>query len=476
MHSKTTRSIRMHVVWRFPIALIVGTTAIAIPSSACVGYTPVGSEAARASSYERLHQEWERSGVSRETGGDAVRLFREDTHLDRSTLVRRVLERNPTLRSAHFAWRSALERYPQVISLDDPMLRTGMAPLSFGSDEVNDAPMVALSQHLPFAGKRRLRGEMALARAEVAARDFDAARLRIATTASLLFDDYYLAVRSLEINQEHVALLEQFQDIATARYRAGEAPLVEPLQAEVELAHAWRRQVEFETQRAIAMEQLNTLLRRHPDQPLPPPPPKLEEPALLEADAGTLVESALARRPELQATQAQIRAHEASVGLTRREFLPDVTLMTSYDRQWQEDELQPWMGIEINLPLRLDRRRAALAQANAELERARSERSAMEHEVRVQIHNAVQRRTEAQRILELYRDRLLPAARDQIAAARTAFETGRSTFIVFIDAQRNLLSVQLGVEQALAELDRRHAELLRAEGQLPGMNHEGALQ
>ena len=73
--------------------------------------------------------------------------------LSRHALIRAVLERNPTVRSAEFAFRAALSRYPQSTALDDPQIAYGVAPASFGSSTVNDAHKVELRQHLPFPGK-----------------------------------------------------------------------------------------------------------------------------------------------------------------------------------------------------------------------------------------------------------------------------------------------------------------------------------
>jgi len=64
---------------------------------------------------------------------------------------------------------------------------------------------------------------------------------------------------------------------------------------------------------------------------------------------------------------------------------------------------------------------------------------------------------------------LVPAARDQVQAARSGFETGTNSFLALIDAERNLLNVELGHEEALANLGRRRAELDRALGRIPGV-------
>ena len=176
-------------------------------------------------SYRSQSEAWQRSGdadsIAR-TSEDAD-LFEGARSLERQALVRLVLERNPTVRAARYAWRAALARYPQVTALDDPMFGAGVAPRSIGSNDVDDAPKFDLSQKLPFPGKLRLRGEAALGEAEAASHDYEAVRLRLATMASLLYDDYYVAARSLEINREHVALLEEFQRIAAARCEASPA-------------------------------------------------------------------------------------------------------------------------------------------------------------------------------------------------------------------------------------------------------------
>jgi outer membrane protein TolC len=420
--------------------------------------------------YARSSERWQRSETPGRFADPGETLFAGATALDRGELVRLVLARNPTVRAARYAWRAALERYPQVRALDDPMLGVGVAPRSFGSNEVDDGYRFDLSQSLPFPGKLRLRGEAALAEAEAAAHDFAAVRLRIARMASLLFDDYYYATRSVEINAEHVALLDEFKRIATARYEVGEASQQDPIQAEVELAHALHRELVLETGRRVVAEQINALLHRLPDGPLPTPPSRAVVAAELDAPVEDLVVRALAERPELAAAGARVAAEEARVDLALREYFPDFTLVGAYDRIWQERELQPFVGVELNVPLQLGRRRAALAEAEARLEQMRSERAAIEDEIRFAAHSGAERLTEAHHVMELVRDRLLPAARDQVEAARAGFETGRNSLLALIDAERNLRNVELEYEEALADLGRRRAELEHALGRTPGLD------
>lgn len=411
---------------------------------------------------------WERAESRARSASQAPDPFAGAALLERAALVQAVLERNPTLHAARYAWRAALERAPQVASLDDPMLGFGVAPRSFGSSEVDEGTRIDFSQRLPFPGKLALRGEVAAFEAEAASQDFQAVRLRLAALASRLFDEYYLAARSLEVNAQHVALLKELQHVAAARYEVGDASQQDPIQAEVEHSHALHREVVLRTRVRVTAEQILTLLHRPPDALLPPPPERLALPGEVPAEADALAAEALASRPDVAAAGARVRAGESAVALARREFLPDFTVSGAYDRSWQEEELQPFVGISVDLPVRIERRRAALAEASALLERARSERDAVLDEARFGVRSSTLRLSEAQHVRHLIETQQLPAVRDQVEAARTGFETGRGEFFALIDAERSLLRVEIGLEEARAEICRRRAELDRALGRIAG--------
>jgi cobalt-zinc-cadmium efflux system outer membrane protein len=420
--------------------------------------------------HRMLAEDFRRSdpAIQRASEADAA-LFADRERLDRRTLVAAVLERNPNLEVARQAWRAAIARYPQVTSLDDPMLGVGVAPLSFGSNAVDPGARFDLSQRLPFPGKRRLRGEAALAEAEAAGQDLETLRLELAALACQLFDDLVLVARALEINTIHAALLGEAQRTALARYAAGEDEKQSVLQAELATTRALYERIELENQSVLVAQQINTLLHRPADRPLPAPPDAIVLPEGPSDPVEDLVARALAERPELGAAQALARAAEARVDLAAREFLPDFTLVGAYDRVWQETALQPFVGLQLNVPLALGRRRAALEESRAELAGREHRRSALEDDVRLAVESAALRLAQARHAEELVRDRLLPAAGEQVDAARTAYAAGRGGFPTLIDALRERHEIELGHQQARAQIAQRRAELDRALGRIPGL-------
>jgi outer membrane protein, heavy metal efflux system len=387
--------------------------------------------------------------------------------LERRALIEAVLARNPDIDAAQAAWRRALARIPQQTALDDPMLSYSIAPLSIAGD----APFgqrVEIQQKLPITNRRGLAGEVALADAEAARDDADAVRLRLATMASSLFDDYYVAERALEVDAHHRSLLEQMRESAMAQYTAGRASQQDLLQADVELAMIDRETLMHSTDRKVVAAQINGLLHRDPAAPLPPPPKQLAAPAAMADDEHVLIEAALRERPELQGQDARIRRGEAASKLADTTAWPDVGVMGSYDSMWDMPEHRWMVGVSIELPLARARRAGAREEADAETDEARFLRERMSDEIRVEVRTAVERVAEARAALSLYETRMLPAARGQVDAARAGFIADQNEFQSVVSAERSLRHVTLEIEKARADVHRRLAQLERAIGRIPG--------
>ena len=87
--------------------------------------------------------------------------IKPDSELSLAWLLEEVQNRNPSLQAMIAAWQAAAARYPQVVSLDDPMFMTMAAPASFDSRDVESAYVLQGSQKFPWFGKRAARGSVA---------------------------------------------------------------------------------------------------------------------------------------------------------------------------------------------------------------------------------------------------------------------------------------------------------------------------
>src|SRR5262249_8564151 len=137
-------------------------------------------------------------------------------------------------------------------------------------------------------------------------------------------------------------------------------------QSDVEIGRQRNRTIQLERQRHVAVARINTLLDLPPDFPVPPPPKVLAvEDAL--PDPQALRAQALAQRLDLLQLADRIKAAEASLKLAYKEYCPDFDVMAAYDAFWDNDGQRPQIAVRMNLPVRLERRRGAVAEAHARL-------------------------------------------------------------------------------------------------------------
>jgi outer membrane protein TolC len=381
-------------------------------------------------------------------------------------VIKEVLARNPSLEQMTAAWQAAAARYPQVTSLDDPMLGLTVAPVSIPSSEVDFGGRIEVSQKLPWPGKLCLKGQAALAEAGAAGAEVADMRLQLVEGARNAFYEYYLVGRALAVNAEALRLLQEFRGNAETRYTTAVAPQQDVLQADVELGRQRERQLSLERMQRVAVARLNTLMHRPPDAPLPPPPEHLAPGEPL-PPAPALRALALGRRPDLKALADRVAAAESDLALARREYLPDFEVTAAYDSimgNGPMHDLAPQVGVRFNLPVRLDRRRAALAEAAARVTQRRAELAGRADQVNLQVQEAYEQVVESDQVVRLYEDTILPAAGKNVREAQSAYVTGKTPFVSLIEAERNLVGLRDRAYEARAESFRRRATLERVTG------------
>jgi len=383
--------------------------------------------------------------------------------LELEPLVVEVLSLNPDIRSATAAWRAAAQRYPQEIAFDDPMFGYMLGPGSWGSDEVDSAYTLEASQKVPWPGKRQLRGSIAQAEANAAYFDAEEQRLRIAEATRLAYYEYFLAHRQLAVLNESTSLLQSFREIALRKFESAEAEQQDVLLADVELAQLEGQRLSLARAERVARARINTLLLLAPESPLAPPPTDLELRDTLPSSE-ELLDVSLAQRPELAAQAARIRRERYAAALARKEFLPDMEFVARYDAFWQEEPLRPMVGMNINVPIYKQKRWAAVREATSRGAQQQATLESQANEISFQVEQAYQRVLESGETVKVYRDRILPSARHSVEAAQASYTAGRLDFLRLIESQRQLLRLEEGYYDVVAEYHQRLAELEREVG------------
>jgi outer membrane protein, heavy metal efflux system len=392
-------------------------------------------------------------------------LFSGQAELVLPDLMREVEARNPSIQAMAFAWRAAAQRYPQAVSLDDPMFMTMVAPASFGSSQVESAYILSGTQKLPWFGKRGMRGEAAQSEASAAFHDMNDTRLQVAQVTRVAFYDYYLVERESELIRQNAQVMKEFRDAAQSKYENNQVTQQDVLQADVELADTERRGIELERKHRIALARLNTLLRRAPAAPLPPPPATLALGAG-PPEVGRLQQMAFGQRPDLAALAARVRAEEAAVSLALKQYYPDTEVFGRYDSFWQpastQSDLRGQVGVNMNVPLYRKRLQAAVCEAQFRLSQRRAEYQQRQLDIQYEVQSAYELVEESRQTAELYERKYLQYAAQNLKVARSNYDVGQINFLFLAQAQRQLIEVREKHQQTLADYHRRMADLERA--------------
>lgn len=395
--------------------------------------------------------------------------------LERTAFVREVLRRNPSIESAQSGFRAALARTREEGSFEDPMVDVAIAPLSIGSKQAPFGYEIGVSQKLPWFGKRGFEQAAASAEAAAAKADYEAVERELAVSAVMLYDQYFVTTRSLAINAQHIALMQSMQSAAAAQFASGRGSVQDALQAEAELTHLEHDAVMLATERDVTVAQMNELLHRAPELPLPAPVAELPIPAVPDAPSTTLEGEAVEHRPDIVAVRERARAEAARGERAEREGYPDFTLSTSYNSMWDMPQHRWMVGLGLNVPIQRGRRAGAADEARAMHAQFEHDAARLSDAARTQVFVSLKQLTESRHVLALYEKRLLPVAQQQIDAARAGFSTSQNPFVSVVDAERNLRRVELDYQAERAAYGVRRAELDRALGRIPTLDWKEAL-
>lgn len=349
---------------------------------------------------------------------------------------------NPILKAAAANWEAMKQRVPQASAWEDPMV--GVDVERFGTTRFNTFTdnewMIA--QEIPVTGKNRLRGKSAFAEAVAAFEEFRRRELDVMAKTRVSYYSLANAWAQLGINDRNIELLKQFITASRAKYEAGIGPQSDVLVAETDLAKLQEARFDILRDISDAESQLNVLMNR-------PARTQLGRPTTsafftLDLNDERLEALALQRRPELLMAQKKIEAAEARHKLARREWIPDPEIRVEARQFNGRGGIQEYdTGIFFKFPW------VNYRKYKAAIEETRQMKLSAEHELEgVQKDTLGLVREHMKKVetfhhhTELFRDKIVPLARQNVTATRSAYETDKTGFLNLIDAQRTFYEVE----------------------------------
>ncbi len=413
-------------------------------------------------------------------------------------------ENNPALHMRYDQWQAALERIPQAMSLDDPMLTYGQ----FLQSDMNRMKIV-VAQKFPWFGTVRARRDKAAAQAEAALSRFYSMRNQVFADVKRRYFEYTFLGESIRLSAAQIEYLEFTEEIVRSKYSLALAKEDELLRVQIELTTVQDKLDSLNRVRpALSALLAETLGLAAGDDSLPwpmqasfPPGPPSSESVL-----ATIRQA----NPDLSALGYLIESDAKQVELARMKGYPDFTLGIDYTsisapRQIRPDRPFPaslhagqrlltgtsagpvgtlidlyalgnsdepisyrsggrdnvMFSLRINVPIWRKRVKAGIKEAQLMERAAEHEKHRKELSLGSAAQMALFGMDDALRRFNLYEESLLPKAQQTYESLQSAYGTGDTSadFLDLLDSVRQLLDFELEQIRAARDLQIAAADL-----------------
>ena len=138
--------------------------------------------------------------------------------------------------------------------------------------------------------------------------------------------------------------------------------------------------------------------------------------------------------------------------------------MGKYDSFWTDVVQRGQVALNVNMPLYRGRRDAAVREAMHRVNKLQAEYEQQIDLIRNDVQSSYARVEAGRRTLELYTEKILPAAQGNVEAASSGYTAGTVDFLRLVQAQRELIELNEKYQQAIVDYNRNRAELDRVVG------------
>lgn len=317
-----------------------------------------------------------------------------------------------------------------------------------------------LSQLVELAGKRNARRNLAARERDLAAWDYEAARIDVLTQVTRAFVDVLVAQQMVSLASQTTQLVEQVRQSVSARVVAGVVSPIEETRANVASAAV---RVESDRARRLLDASRGRLanywgapdatfrwadgdLRVVPDLPS------------LHALTARLTEN-----PDLARWAIEISQRQAALKLEQAKRIPDVTLTTGYRRFSDTGANAYLIGASLALPL-FDRNRGGTEEARSRLAKAYEQQRAVEARVSGALFEAYRALATAYEEMTAFRQTVLPGSQQTFELVSEGYRLGKFGYLDVLDAQRTLIGAGSQYLRAVSDYHKAVADVERLMG------------
>ena len=364
------------------------------------------------------------------------------------------LEQNPAIKTARAKWQSARERITQAAAWDDPKLSFNSLLGRFVSISPNGFTDQALTveQMIPVSGKNRSKERIATAEAIASFEDFRRQQLEIISKTKASYFRLANFYSLLDLNDQEEATLAQTLNATKAKLEVGTQSQADYLITQVERQKIAEARRDLQEKLSNEQSELKVLMNQDPFSPLGRP--ILSGDLTYDLSADRLRRLALANRPEIRQAQSMVIETAEKIQLAKRAWIPDpsVSLQAEHYNAGSQAISEINAGISIDLPWFNGKKyRAGEREAQSDYLAAQEALEGAQAETLGLLREQLQKLETRHHHIELYREQLLPTARQTVSSYQADYETNKATLIQVLTAENNLRDLETMYNQDLTD-------------------------
>ena len=353
-----------------------------------------------------------------------------DTYIAKNLELQAAQQRLERTRADRIA--AALRPNPGLTIIAQNLKVNGPPPPANGLYEVE----ASYSETIELGGKRKLRENAADLTVSAAEAQFaDTMRRGIAAIKTMYFDAV-LAKYRVDIAVENRQTFEQLVQFNVTRFQQGAI-------AESEVIKVRLERIKFDTairQSELMLRQAKIrLLERLGESNFATDIAGQMEFRPFMAELGSLKQTAVSDRPDIQAAQRDLEAASARLMLEQARAKPDITPFAGYKRLANDNTVL--FGVTIPLKTR-DRNQAGIARALADQKTAQVQLELTRNRAAAEVESAYAAFQTARDQVQTFRDALLNEADESRSIALAAYQEGATQLLPLLDAQRTRTEVR----------------------------------
>lgn len=319
---------------------------------------------------------------------------------------------------------------------------------------------LGVSQDLPYPGKLRLRGEAAQRDAEVGRERVESTKRSIVEQVKTAYFQLAYEYQELALLDRDGKLLDQVARIAEANYRVGKGNQQDVLKAQLEKTKLLTELEMHHREHRSLQAKLKQLLNRSSNQADVVPEALTETPLRVGVD--DLLSEIRSKNPKIRGQQEMIRNKSLQLEIAHKDFYPDFNVQYMWQHTAPQYPDYYMLSVGVKIPIHRSRKQwPEVEQAVEELHRSRRDYERQIQQAYFDVRDQYLKAETAGRVLNIYRQGLIPQAANTFKAGLAAYEVNREDFETLLNSFLDVLRLDeeywrnlLDHEMALATLEQ----------------------